>query len=70
MAMNKVYARARDGFECEPIEKGIVHYEGVGLIGSATLCGHTDRPEYDFIATDQRANCVGCLAVRDHVKGK
>lgn len=51
-------------------ETGIVHYEGCGLIGSHTICGHTDRVEMEWEETTKRVNCRGCLAVRDHVLGK
>lgn len=49
---------------------GDVHYEGCYLIGSHTLCGHTDIQTANFITTTKRVNCRGCLAVRDHVLGK
>lgn len=56
--------------EVDPIEHGQVHYEGVGLIGSQTLCGHTDRMGWVWNASKKRVNCVGCIAVRDHVLGR
>lgn len=49
---------------------GEVHYEGCALIGSDTLCGHTDRTEADWQTTSKRVTCGGCIAVRDYVMGK
>lgn len=51
-------------------EAGLVHYEGVFILGSQTLCGHIDRTDFIWNNTKKRANCPGCLAVRDHVLGK
>jgi len=51
-------------------EAGTVHYQGVGLVGTDTLCGHVDRTDFDWHDTKKRANCKGCLAVRDHVLGR
>ncbi len=47
-----------------------VHYEGCGLIGSHTLCGHTDITESDFQEVRKRVTCRACIAVRDHVLGR
>lgn len=52
----------------DPVET--VHYFGCALIGSDTLCGHTDRMEADWEETTKRVNCRGCIAVRDYVRGK
>lgn len=49
---------------------GDVHYDGCGLIGSHTLCGHTDIPGSSFQETTKRVTCRGCIAVRDHVLGR
>lgn len=51
-------------------ETGKVHYEGCGMIGSHTLCGHTDWISATWEITTKRVNCKGCLAVRDHVTGR
>lgn len=51
-------------------ETDLVHYEGVALIGSSTLCGHTDWMDSSFVETTRRVNCSGCIATRDHVLGK
>ena len=50
--------------------QGVVHYDGPGLIGSATLCGYTDLVGCSWADTTKRVNCSGCLATRDHVTGK
>lgn len=51
-------------------ERGLVHYTGPGIIGSHTLCGHTDRPGWNFEETNKRVNCAGCIGTRDHVLGR
>lgn len=51
-------------------ERGLVHYDGPGLVGWATLCGHVDRNDYTWVSTTKRANCPGCLDVRKHVTGR
>lgn len=51
-------------------ESNLVHYDGVALIGSSTLCGHTDWNGADFVDTTKRVNCAGCIAVRNHVLGR
>jgi hypothetical protein len=51
-------------------ETGLVHYEGCGLIGSHTLCGHTDWVGSVWDETKKRVNCKACIAVRDHVFGR
>lgn len=48
-------------------EEGLVHYNGPGIIGSHTLCGHTDRIGWDWEETTKRVNCPGCVGTRDHV---
>lgn len=73
--MNKVavlFTSERDAKRYDPQcdEINLVHYEGVGLIGSSTLCGHTDWVGCDFVETTKRVNCSGCKAIRDHVLGK
>lgn len=45
-----------------------VHAEGVPLIGSATLCGHTDRPDIAWTQTNKPVSCNGCLAIIEQVK--
>lgn len=57
------------GRDPDDTEANLIHYEGCGLIGSHTLCGHTDRTQWRFEETAKRVNCMGCLAVRDHVLG-
>jgi hypothetical protein len=52
------------------LESGMVHYVGPGIIGSHTLCGHTDRPDWDFEETNKRVNCPGCIGTRDYVMGR
>jgi len=47
-----------------------IHYEGAALIGSHTLCGHTDLVGVEWGETNQRVNCSGCIAVRNHVMGR
>lgn len=61
---------ARERYDTGGDETGLVHYDGVGLIGSSTLCGHTDWVGCDFVETKKRVNCEACKAVRDHVLGK
>lgn len=51
-------------------EVDLVHYEGCGQIGAHTLCGHTDRTVWRWAETKKRVNCIGCVAVRNHVLGK
>lgn len=51
-------------------EAGRVHYDGCGVIGSHTLCGHTDWVGATFEETNKRVNCKGCIAVRNHVLGR
>jgi len=58
------------GRDYDPAEEGLIHYEGVGQIGSATLCGHTDRTHWTFESTTKRVNCLGCIATRNHVLGR
>lgn len=52
------------------IEDSDVHYEGVPLIGSHTLCGITDIIEADYEVVNRRVNCRVCIAARDHVLGR
>lgn len=47
-----------------------VHYASCALIGSGSLCGHTDRLDADFQQTVKRVTCKACIAVRDYVLGK
>lgn len=54
----------------DEIEKGLVHYDGVGSVGTMTLCGHVDRVGWQWTQTTKRVNCTGCIAVRDHVLGR
>lgn len=70
--MRHVYmAKASSGYRAEwEDNQGVVHYEGVPLIGSATLCGYTDLVGCDWSSTHKRVNCKGCIATRDHVRGK
>lgn len=68
MAMPKVTADMLS--DIDATEYGLVHYEGVGMIGSQTLCGHTDRIGWVWNASKKRVNCVGCIAVRNHVIGQ
>lgn len=56
--------------EHEPSERGLVHYEGVGMVSTQTLCGHVDQVTWDWQETTKRVNCPGCIAVRDHVLGR
>lgn len=58
------------GNDPDDIEIGLIHYDGVAQIGSATLCGHTDRTQWRFAETTKRVNCRGCLATRNHVMGR
>lgn len=75
--MRKVLVEFCDNFggkqlrrENGDVEESLVNYEGVGLIGSSTLCGHTDWVGADFVEVKRRVNCQGCIAVRDHVLGR
>lgn len=70
--MRHKFATMRQGAHASDaaIEKGVVHYAGCGLIGADTLCGHTDRTDFDWHDTNKRVNCAGCLAVRNHVIGR
>lgn len=54
----------------DDIENGLVHYEGVGMVSTMTLCGHVDQTTWDWEETNKRVNCQGCIAVRDHVRGR
>lgn len=58
------------GREHDATEEGLVHYDGVGQVSTQTLCGHVDRTTWDWKETNKRVNCVGCIAVRDHVMGR
>ena len=58
------------GNDPDELEAGRIHYEGCGLIGSETLCGHTDRTSWKWAYTTKRVNCCGCIAVRNHVIGR
>lgn len=60
---------ARESLEAET-EKNLVHYDGPGIIGSHTLCGHTDLVTWRWADTNKRVNCRGCLGTRDHVMGR
>lgn len=54
----------------DPAEKNIVHYDGVFMVSTQTLCGHVDRTDYRWEYTTKRVNCPGCIAVRNHVLGR
>lgn len=56
--------------EREAVEEGLVHYDGVGMVSTMTLCGHVDRTTWSWEETNKRVNCQGCIAVRDHVLGR
>lgn len=58
------------GNDPDETEIGLVHYEGPAIIGSHTLCGHTDRVNWDFEETTKRVNCPGCIGTRNHVLGR
>lgn len=51
----------------DPVERGLVHYEGIDLIGTQTLCGRGDYPSWGWEFTRKRVNCPDCIAVRNHV---
>lgn len=65
-----VYGVYKDKRDDDGLEgKNKVHSGGVPLIGSSTLCGHTDTSgTIKWHATKRPVNCNGCLAIIDHVK--
>lgn len=64
----KAIVPTREHIDAET-ERDLIHYEGVGIIGSHTLCGHTDQTKWRWEITRKRVNCPGCLGVRKHVMG-
>lgn len=72
MAMRKVFVAdfGNDPDITETQNGGLVHYDQAPIIGSGTLCGHTDRTKWTFKETTRRVNCPGCLGVQKHVLGR
>lgn len=62
-------SKYRDDFESDD-NGSIVHYDGCGLIGSHTLCGHTDLTGVVWADTRKPVTCRGCLSVKKHVTGR
>lgn len=58
------------GNDPDDCEENLVHYDGPSIIGSHTLCGHTDRTVWTFAETTKRVNCPGCIGTRNHVLGR
>lgn len=47
---------------------GVIHITGTDFSGSETLCGHTNRNNYETHVTEGKPTCTGCLEIWNYVK--